>query len=114
MRENRFRHSRSRRDLYKALWKPVGKAAGYKAGSCRHAQISKMISMEDCNQAVVDFPATTEVSEFPPTSTGRMEQAQGSGAAVQVIGLYLPFFPSVFLSFSHSRICLSFVNEDEE
>jgi len=36
-------------------------------------------------------------------------RAQGSGAAVAVTGLYLPFFLSFFLSFSY----LSFVNGDE-
>jgi hypothetical protein len=65
-RELLFRHSRCWRDQQKALWKAVGKVRGWKAGRCRHVQISELISMEECDQAVVDFLAATEVGNFPP------------------------------------------------
>ena len=48
------------------LWKAVGKVTGWKAGRCRHVQISELFSMEECDQAVVDFLAATEVGKFPP------------------------------------------------
>ena len=50
----------------KTLWKAVGKATGWKAGRCRHVQISELFSMEECDQAVMDFLAATEVGKFPP------------------------------------------------
>jgi len=31
-----------------------------------HAQVSELFSMEQCDQAVMDFLATTEVGNFPP------------------------------------------------
>jgi hypothetical protein len=43
-----------------------GKGKGWKAGRCRHVQVSELFSMEECDQAVVDFLAATEVGKFPP------------------------------------------------
>jgi hypothetical protein len=43
-----------------------GKGDGWKAGRCRHVQVSELLSMEECEQAVVDFLAATEVGKFPP------------------------------------------------
>ena len=65
-REHLFRHCSWWRDQQKALWKAVGKATGWKAGRCRHVQISELFSMEECDQAVMDFLAATEVGKFPP------------------------------------------------
>jgi len=48
------------------LWKAAGKVKGWKAGRCRHVQVSELFSMEECDQAVVDFLAATEVRKFPP------------------------------------------------
>jgi hypothetical protein len=48
------------------LWKIVGKATGWKAGRCRHVQMSKLFSTEICNQAVMDCLAATDVGKFPP------------------------------------------------
>jgi hypothetical protein len=50
----------------KTLWNPAGKATGWKAGRCRHVQISELFSIEECDQAVMDFLAATEVGKFPP------------------------------------------------
>jgi hypothetical protein len=44
----------------------VGKVKGWKAGRYRHVQVSELFSMEECDQAVVDFLAATEVGKFPP------------------------------------------------
>jgi hypothetical protein len=65
-REHLFRHSSRWRDQQKALWKAVGKATGWKAGRCRHVQVSELFSIEECDQAVMDFLAATEVGKFPP------------------------------------------------
>jgi len=46
-----------------------GKATGWKAGRCRHVQISELFSMEKCDQAVMDFLAATDVGKFPPKQT---------------------------------------------
>jgi len=65
-REHLFRHCSRWRDQQQALWKAVGKATGWKAGRCRHVQISELFSVEECDQAVMDFLAATEVGKFPP------------------------------------------------
>jgi len=65
-REHLFRHYSRWRDQQNVLWKAVGKVKGWKAGRCRHVQVSELFSMEECDQAVVDFLAATEVGKFPP------------------------------------------------
>jgi hypothetical protein len=66
MREHLFRHCSWWRDQQMTLWKVVGKAAGWKAGRYRYVQISELFSIEECDQAVMDFLAATEVGKFPP------------------------------------------------
>ena len=39
---------------------------GWKAGRCRHGQISELLTIHDCDQAVMDFLVATEVGKFPP------------------------------------------------
>jgi hypothetical protein len=65
-REHVFRHCSRWRDQHNVLWKAVGKVTGWKAGRCRHAQISELFIMEECDQAVMDFLAATEVGKIPP------------------------------------------------
>jgi len=65
-REHLFRHCSRWRDHQKKLWKAVGKATGWKASRCRHVHISELFSIEECDQAVMDFLAATEVGKFPP------------------------------------------------
>ena len=65
-REHLFRHCSRWRDQQKMLWKAVGKATGWKAGRCRHVQVSELFSRDECDQAVMDFLAATEVGKFPP------------------------------------------------
>ena len=43
-----------------------GKVTGWKAGRCRHVQISEMFSIVECDRAVMDFLVATEVRKFPP------------------------------------------------
>jgi hypothetical protein len=64
--EHLFRHCSQWRDPQKVLWKAVGKVKGWNAGRCRHVQISKLYSIEESDQAVVDFMAATEVGKFLP------------------------------------------------
>ena len=64
--EHLFLHCSRWKDHQKELWKAVGKATGWKAGRCRHVQISELFSIEECDQAVKDFLAATEVGNFPP------------------------------------------------
>jgi hypothetical protein len=66
MREHLIRQCSRWNDDQKELWKAVGKATGWKAGRCRHVQISELFSIEECDQAVIDFLAATEVEKFPP------------------------------------------------
>jgi hypothetical protein len=97
----------------------VGKATGWKAGRCRHVQISELFSIEECDQAVMDFLAATESGSSRPNETKwrygvgsglrAHERAQSSGAeGAAIMGLYLSSFLSFFLSFY-----LSFVSGDE-
>jgi len=37
---------------------------GWKAGKCRHVQISELFSMGICDQAVMNFLVATEVGKF--------------------------------------------------
>jgi len=64
--EHLFRHCSRWRDHHKALWRAVGNATGWNAGRCRHVQISEQFSIEECDQAVMDFLAATEVGKLPP------------------------------------------------
>ena len=66
MREHLFRHCSQWRDQQKTLWKTVGKATGWKAGRCRHVQVSELFCRDECNHAVRDFLAATEVGKLPP------------------------------------------------
>jgi len=78
-REHLFRHCTQWKDQQKAQWKAVGKATGWKAGRCRHVQISELFSMEKCDQAVMDFLAATDVGKFPPKQAeerGQEERGQ--------------------------------------
>jgi hypothetical protein len=65
-REHLFRHCNRWKDQQRTPRKAVGKATGWRAGRCRHVQISELFSMEKCDKAVLDFLATTEVGKFPP------------------------------------------------
>jgi hypothetical protein len=64
-REHLFRHCSRWKVQQTVLWKAVGKATGWKAGRCRHVQVSELFSMEKCDQAVMDFLAATDVGKFP-------------------------------------------------
>jgi hypothetical protein len=44
----------------------VGQATGWKAGRCLQVQISEHFTIEECDQAVMDFLVATEVWEIPP------------------------------------------------
>jgi hypothetical protein len=65
-REHHIRHCSLWNDKQKSLWKAVGKATGWKVGRCRPVQISQLFSIEECDQAVMDFMAATDVGNFPP------------------------------------------------
>ena len=64
--EHLFCHCSRWKDQQKTLWKAVGQATGRKAGRCRHVQISELFTVEECDQAVMDFLAATEVMKFLP------------------------------------------------
>jgi len=59
------RHCSRCRDHQNEMGKAVGKATGWTAGRCRHVQISELFSIEECDQAVMDSLAATEVGKFP-------------------------------------------------
>ena len=110
--EHLFRHGSWWRNHQKELWKAMGKATSWRVGRCRHVLISELLSIEECDQAVMDFLAATEVGNFHPgeVAVGSGLRAQGSGEAGVVMGLdkFLSFFLSVIL-----LSYLSFVNGDE-
>ena len=64
--EHLLRHCSRWRDQQWTLCEAVGKAMGRKAGRCRQVQISELFSVEECDQAVVDFLAASEVVKFLP------------------------------------------------
>jgi hypothetical protein len=65
-REHLFRHCSRWKDQQKTLCKTVGQATGWIAGRCRQVQISELFTLEEYDQAVMDFLAATEVGKFPP------------------------------------------------
>ena len=65
-REHLFRHCSRLKDKQKTLWKTVGQTPSWKAGRCRHEQISELCIIEESDQAVMDFLAATEVGKFQP------------------------------------------------
>jgi len=64
--EHLFRHCSRWKDQQNTLWKEVGKGTGWRAGTCRHVQVSDLLSMEKSNKAVMDFLVATDVGKFPP------------------------------------------------
>jgi len=73
--EHLFRHCSRWKDQQKTLWKQVGKATGWRAGRCRHVKVSRLLSIEKCDQAVMDFLAATDVGKFPPKTSQEQEPA---------------------------------------
>jgi hypothetical protein len=69
-REHLFRHCSRWKDQQKTLWKEVRKATGWRVGRCRHVKVSELLSIEKCDQAVMDFLAATNVGKFPPKTSG--------------------------------------------
>jgi len=65
-REHLFRHCSWWMDHQNEVLKGVGKATGWKGGTCRHVQIPELFSIDECDQAVMDFLAATDVGKFPP------------------------------------------------
>jgi hypothetical protein len=65
-----FRHFSRWRDKQRTLWKKVGKATRWRAGRCRQVKVSEQLSIEKCDQAVMDFMAATGVGKFPPKMCG--------------------------------------------
>jgi len=85
-----------------------GWATCWKAGRCRHVQVSELFNIEECDQAVMDFLAATEVGKFPPKRSSGMEQAQGLGLGGGAVGNGVILFSlSFFLSFP---FCLSLIS----
>jgi len=64
--EHLFRHCSRWKDQQTTLWKKVGQTTGWEAGRCRHVQISELFTIEECDQAVIDFLVATEVGKFLP------------------------------------------------
>jgi hypothetical protein len=48
------------------LLKMVGKAMGWKAGQCRQAQVSELLSMEICDMGEKGFLAAMDVGKLLP------------------------------------------------
>jgi hypothetical protein len=46
MLEHLFHHCRQWKDQQMTVWKEVGKATGWRAGRCRHAKVSELLSIE--------------------------------------------------------------------
>ena len=65
-REHLFHHCNRCRDQQPALWKAVGQVTGWNAARCRPVQISELFSIEEWDQAVIDFLAATDVRKFLP------------------------------------------------
>jgi len=69
-REHLFHHCSRWKDQQETLWIEVGKATEWRAGRCRHLEVSELLSIEKCDKAVMDFLAATDVRKFPPKTGG--------------------------------------------
>jgi hypothetical protein len=78
-----LRHCNRLKDQQKTLWKEVGKATGWRVGRCRHVKVSELLSIEKCDQAVIDFLAAMDVWKFPPKTSGGA-RAGGQQAAEEL------------------------------
>jgi hypothetical protein len=94
-REHLFRHCSRWKDQQKTLWKEVGKATGWRAGRCRHVQVSELLSMEKCDKAVMDFLAATDVGKFPPKTGGGVR----AGGLSLISSLFLCIVSTAFRCF---------------
>ena len=65
MGEHHIWQCRRWRDQQTTLWRLVGKVTGWKAGRCTHLLISELCSIQECDRAVMDILACTEVGKFP-------------------------------------------------
>jgi len=65
-RDHLFCHCSRWSEQQKAIWKAVGKVTGWNGGRCRHVEVTELFPRQECDQAVVDFLAATEVGKFPP------------------------------------------------
>jgi len=68
--EHLFHQCSQWKDLQKTLWKEEGKATEWRAGRCQHVKLSELLSIEKCDQAVMDFLAVTDVGKFSPKTSG--------------------------------------------
>lgn len=48
------------------LCREVGKGRHWKAGRCRQADVSELLSMDKCDKAVIDILAAMDIRKFPP------------------------------------------------
>ena len=65
-REHLVHHCSRWRVHQRELWKAVRKVTGWRGGRCRHVKIPELFSLEECDQALIDILAATEVGKFPP------------------------------------------------
>lgn len=68
------------RDQQKTFWNEVGKATGWRAGRCRHIQVSEPLSMEMCNTVVMDILIATEIGKFLPNRAMEEEEQELVGS----------------------------------
>ena len=104
-REHLFRHCSRWKAQQMTLWKTEVQTTGWKAGNCRHVQISELFTTQECGHAVMDFLAASEIGRFRPNEgavwSGLRAGRLGGGAGGNGIIL---FFLSFFLS---CPFCLS-------
>jgi hypothetical protein len=68
--EHLFRHWSQWQGQQKMHCKEVGKVTGWRADRCQHVQVSELLSMENCDKAVMEFQAATDIGKFPPMIGG--------------------------------------------
>jgi len=73
--EHLFRHCSRWKDHQTMLWKEVGNTTGWRVSRCRHVKVSELLSIQKCDQAVIDFLVATDVGKFPP----KMDQGGRAG-----------------------------------
>jgi len=66
MQKHHFPNCNRWKDQRKTLSEEVGKETGCSAGTHRHVTVSELLSIQKCDQAVMDFLSATDVGKIPP------------------------------------------------
>ena len=75
---------------------------GWNAGRCRHMQIAELVSVEACDQAVMDFLVATDIGTFPTQMKTRWRRRRGRIRCGEAV---MGGYSCSFCSFNSLSLC---------